>query len=129
MMPRISPSRTAKLTSCTAFSPPKLFDRPRTSSSTGALAGGAVRAGAAAMVGAGATTSAALASGVTWLGGRSGSGAPLQYVPHLPVDALGRGQDDQDDGRTQHHALDARELVAELGLQDLGERDEDRRSR
>ena len=122
MMPRISPLCSVKLTSCTALRPPKVFERLRTSSITSPVA---ARCRAARLqrrdVGDGRFRSDA--SRAPWMH------SPAQEIAQLPEHALRREQDDADDGEAEDDALDAGDARAELGVQDLGERDQDRGSR
>ena len=61
-------------------------------------------------------------------GRRRSSTSGEEFVTHLPINAIGRDQDDDDDRDAIHHALDPRQDVAELGVQCFGERDEDCRA-
>ena len=59
----------------------------------------------------------------------SGSGsASSQCIADPPEDALGRDQDDHDDGDRIDNTLDARQHMAELAMQDLGKRHQHRRT-
>ena len=104
MMPRISPSATAKLTSLTALRPPKTRDRFSTFSSARAR-----RARTAGVTGGDARRDREIGSGQP-----SGRKKRSRIVQNNPS---GDGQHDGDDGDAVHHALDAGQDSAQLGVQ------------